>query len=351
MRDYKKVLDEAWTDATAPRGADAPTVVSLFAGCGGSSLGYRMAGFKVRLAVEWDEHAAQTYAANNPGTPLHVGDIGKLSTEDALRLADLQPGELDILDGSPPCQGFSTAGQRMVDDPRNQLFREYIRLLEAFRPRVLVMENVSGMVKGKMKLTFVEILGELKARGYAVAVRLMDTRWFGVPQARQRVIFVGVRNDIALDPVHPVPFQARPWTCREASVGVAHEEMPRLSDCYGKMWSRIPPGKNASHLVGKGFNAQKVHPDKPCNTIPKIGTNQSGIPTGFGTMMHWAHPRGISIPEAKRFQSFPDQFILEGTHEQRWARIGNSVPPLFMRAVASAIRDGILRPLKQEARA
>jgi DNA (cytosine-5)-methyltransferase 1 len=116
--------------------------------------------------------------------------------EECLRIAGLQPGELDVLDGSPPCQGFSTAGKRKMEDDRNQLFREYVRLLRGLQPKVLVMENVSGMVKGKMKLIFAEIMRELKACGYQVSARLMNAMYFGVPQSRERMIFIGVREDL-----------------------------------------------------------------------------------------------------------------------------------------------------------
>ena len=155
-----------------------------------------MAGFRELLAVEWDEHAVETFKANFPDVPVWRGDIAKLSIEECLRLTGLQPGELDVLDGSPPCQGFSTAGRRKMDDGRNQLFQEYVRLLRGLRPKVLVMENVSGMVKGKMKLIFVEILRELKASGYKVSARLMNAMYFGVPQSRERMIFIGVREDL-----------------------------------------------------------------------------------------------------------------------------------------------------------
>src|SRR5699024_2204750 len=145
----------------APRADDAPTVISTFAGCGGSSLGYSMAGYREPLAVEWEQNAVDTFRLNFPDVPVYHGDIAKLSVDECLSMTGLQPGELDVFDGSPPCQGFSTAGKRQIDDERNQLFREYVRLLKGLKPKVFVMENVSGMVKGKMKLLFAEILREL----------------------------------------------------------------------------------------------------------------------------------------------------------------------------------------------
>jgi len=190
---YREALAAAWAEHLAPRAPDAPTVISTFAGGGGSSLGYSMAGFREVLLVEWDDNAADTLRLNFPTVPLFHGDIAKLSVEEAFDRAQLQPGALDVLDGSPPCQGFSTAGRRDFGDSRNQLFREYVRLLRGLRPKVFVMENVSGMVKGGMKLIFAEVLQELKASGYAVKARLLNAMFYGVPQSRERMIFIGTR--------------------------------------------------------------------------------------------------------------------------------------------------------------
>lgn len=158
MNKYLTILEQAWQDHLKPKEDNAPTVISTFAGAGGSSLGYSMAGYRELLAVEWDDNAVQTFKLNFHGVPVYHGDIAKLSVEKVLEMTGLNPGELDVFDGSPPCQGFSTAGKRDMNDDRNQLFREYVRLLRGLMPKVFVMENVSGMVKGKMKLIFAEIL-------------------------------------------------------------------------------------------------------------------------------------------------------------------------------------------------
>lgn len=183
--DYPAYLEAAWKEHLQPKPDNAPTVISTFAGCGGSSLGYSMAGYHELLAVEWDDNAVETFKLNFPDVPVYHGDIAKLSVDECLRLAGIKEGELDILDGSPPCQGFSTAGKRNFSDDRNQLFREYVRLLRGLKPKVFVMENVSGMVKGIMKIIFAEILRELKASGYQVSARLLNAMYFGVPQSRQ----------------------------------------------------------------------------------------------------------------------------------------------------------------------
>jgi len=208
-------------------------VASFFAGGGGSSTGYRMAGFKVVYANEFVEAARETYAANMaPGTILDGRDVREVTAEDLLEKLGMEPGELDVLDGSPPCASFSTAGKRekgwgkekSYSDTKqvsDDLFFEFARIVRGVQPKVFVAENVSGLVKGTAKGYFIEILQALKACGYKVEARLLDAQWLGVPQARQRLIFVGVREDLNLLPVHPDPLPYRysirdalPWLTR-----------------------------------------------------------------------------------------------------------------------------------------
>lgn len=299
-----------------------------------------MAGFREVLAVEWDDHAVECFKLNFPEVPVYHGDIAALSVEECLALSGFERGQLDVFDGSPPCQGFSTAGKRQIDDPRNSLFREFVRLLDGLQPRVFVMENVSGMVKGKMKLVFAEVLRALKRCGYLVSARLLDAANYGVPQHRQRIIFVGVREDLGVEPSHPqgsarlVPVSA----ISVVSGGKGEQATPTLDDAYGKLWAMVPIGGCAYDVIGKGYNScVKVRPDRPCNTLPKLQTGK-----GFASLVHWDESRALSLGEAKRIGAFPDQFHITGEYSKAWARIGNSVPPLFMRAIARHIRSEIL---------
>ena len=239
---YLEALDSAWRDHLAPRAEDAPTVISLFAGCGGSSLGYSMAGYRELLAVEWDANAVETFRLNFPDVPVYHGDIATLDVERCLSLAGIAPGELDVLDGSPPCQGFSTAGKREMSDDRNQLFHEFTRLLAGLRPRAFVMENVSGMVKGKMRLIFVEILRELKSCGYRVSARLLNAMYFGVPQSRQRLIFIGVREDLERSRAIQGPARRPIGDARGDRAGAT-------SAGCGRGWGAVPDG-----VKNKQFN-------------------------------------------------------------------------------------------------
>ena len=234
------------------------TLVSLFAGCGGSSLGYKQAGFDIRLAVEWDTKAADVYKRNFDGTQMFVGDIADLTDEQALEITGLQPGELDVMDGSPPCQGFSTAGQRKFTDSRNRLFEEYVRLLNLFRPKMLVMENVSGLRKGKMKLMFAEMTVALKEAGYRVSCRELNAWWYGVPQDRRRLIWVGVREDLDMEPGHPAPTVNKPVSVREA-----------LEDLYGADVQGIEGTRNPD-FENKWKDGDGVGPTLMSSSPPSI---------------------------------------------------------------------------------
>lgn len=313
------------------------TVVSTFSGCGGSSLGYKLAGAKILLAVECNANAIKTYSLNFPETPIYQGDIALLSVDEVLTLTKLKPKELDILDGSPPCQGFSTAGKREFFDKRNQLFKEYCRLLEGLQPKCFVMENVSGMIKGKMRLIFLQILQSLKALGYKVKVALLDSSNYGVAQARERLIFIGVRNDLCKDPSFPSGRRKSKISVEKALTGVTNKTYLEANEKYRKLMSQLKPGENLSKLLkGSHFSYCKAPRIRPCMTITK------SVTYGKVSIWHYEEDRNITIEEAKRLHSFPDDFLFYGNYEDAWARIGNSVPPLLMHAVAKHINEEIL---------
>jgi DNA (cytosine-5)-methyltransferase 1 len=311
------------------------TVVSTFAGCGGSSTGYVWAGGKVLLAVEWDKNAVETYRLNYPHTPIYHGDIAKLSVDEALALAGVKPYELDIFDGSPPCQGFSTAGKRQIDDPRNQLFREYIRLLKGFMPKVFVMENVSGMVKGKMKLIFAEILTELKACGYQVSAKLLNAMYLGVPQSRQRMIFIGVRDDLGIAPSHPKP-STRPSIVRDAighlPTGVQGKHEPQIIEAWNASGMGVSLRQTRPY-VGS-FQSYKLDPNQPSRTQIKVHVH-----------WHYEVARELTCLESALLHSFPSGYQFPKQKSEWIARIGNSVPPEMMRRIAEHINMHILKAI------
>jgi DNA (cytosine-5)-methyltransferase 1 len=275
---------------------------------------------------------------NFPGVPVYHGDIAKLSVEQCMALAGLTaPGQLDVLDGSPPCQGFSTAGKRDFKDDRNQLFREYVRLLRGLQPKVFVMENVSGMVKGKMKLIFADILRELKASGYVVSARLLNAMYFGVPQSRERMIFIGVREDLGIEPSHPKA-QSRPVMVRQALDGIENlaGPMPTPGTKIAECCQGMQQGTTASDFYRKnwGFNLYRLDWNKPSPTFTKGG--------GACGLIHPVLPRKCIKDEYQAVMSFARQYRFVGADDNARARLGNSVPPLFMRAIAQHIRETVL---------
>lgn len=309
-----------------------PTVISTFAGCGGSSLGYQMAGFHELLAVEWNQNAVDTFRLNFPDMPVYHGDIAKLTGEECMRLAGIEKGQLDVLDGSPPCQGFSTAGKRKFNDPRNTLFKEYSRLLSELRPKVFVMENVTGMVKGYMKQAYLQIIKTLRGCGYKAKGEVLNAMYFNVPQSRERVIIIGVREDLGIEPSHPKP-QGKPMTVRQGCHDLRHDmpDIPFNADTRtAKIMKELPAGnhdpKHHSHI--------KVSWDRPSPTLLK----------DFLGYFHFWHPeqhRPLTLMEWKRIASFPDNFQFTDKKEG-CQRIGNSVPPNLMKAIAEHIKVNIL---------
>jgi DNA (cytosine-5)-methyltransferase 1 len=206
------------------RGSNGLTVISTFSGCGGGCLGLEWAGFEILAACEFVDAARETYAANHPGVPIDSRDIREIAPSDLLTLAGVERGGFDLLEGSPPCSAFSTAGNRSRDwgesktysatkQVTDDLFYEFARLLEGMQPRAFVAENVSGLVKGVAKGYFKRILARLGDAGYVVEARLLDAQWLGVPQSRQRLIFVGFRNDLGKTPTFPDPLGYRYSIC------------------------------------------------------------------------------------------------------------------------------------------
>lgn len=201
-------------------------IVSTFSGCGGSCLGFEMAGYRVLWASEFVPAAQDVYRLNHPGVPLDTRDIRQVTAQDILAATGLSVGEIDVLEGSPPCASFSTAGKREAGWDKvkaysdtaqraDDLFFEFVRLLDGLKPRTFVAENVSGLVKGTAKGYFKRILAAMKATGYRVEARLLDAQWLGVPQQRQRIIFVGVRDDLGIAPAFPRPLPYR-YSVRDA---------------------------------------------------------------------------------------------------------------------------------------
>ena len=273
----------------------------------------------------------------------------------------MKKGEIDLLDGSPPCCAFSTAGKRerswnqerdYSEGKRQQietLFYEYIRLIDGLQPKCFIAENVSGLVKGKAVGYFKEFIRGMKACGYKVKAQLLNAAWLGVPQSRERIIYMGVREDLGLEPVYPEPLGYY-YTVRDALETLPpidpEEEQLLFDEIKGKkigevinMMAKNPkkPFSAASVMNGSWFNLKRESMDRPCSTIC-CSSGAIGTAGNFHPLVN----RKFSIAELKRLTSIPDDFILTGGRPQQWERLGRMVPPVMMKHVAKTVQEKIL---------
>ena len=351
-------------------------VISTFAGGGGSSTGYRLAGGKILCINEFVEEARNTYHENYPNTPILPDDIKELEGKHLLEAANVGVGEVDILDGSPPCSAFSMAGAvvqggghsagfgqvKKYSDGKQvenieDLFFEFIRVAKDIQPKVIVAENVSGLMMGEAKNYYFRITKEFEKIGYDVSSKLLDSSHYGVPQTRKRVIFIAVRNDVtkaigftSLNIFGVFPEKtSEVVTCGKAfeNLDYDEEEITMLRESFTKgshfeTASRMPldPNKVLTgcdyHPKGHHFNMKRISRFKPAPTI-----------TASGGCIHWSDLRKLALCESRRAMSLPEDFKLTGKWEQRSERMGRMVPPLMMRAIAESVYNKIIKPYKE----
>jgi DNA (cytosine-5)-methyltransferase 1 len=332
-------------EAGLSRQPGAPTVISTFAGAGGSSLGYRAAGFDERLAVDHDKLAAATFSLNFPDVQVLCEDIRRISVKDVLSATGLSVGELDVLDSSPPCQCYTRNKTRHREnhDDRVELWREVHRFVVGLQPKAFVLENVPGLMDPRMIGNLDSMRQAFRAAGYRVAVRELDASRYGVPQARRRIIIIGIRSDLGISPTYPAPDlpEVHPPTVRDAFEGLPEwQPRPRPHGELAALVPQIPQGRNGGdvHPLGHWFNAYRLDWNAPANTV--LATHFHNVAT-----LHPDLDLGCSIREAMRLQGFPDAFIFVGSHRDRWRLIGNAVPPLLMWRIAAHLA-GLLRMAK-----
>lgn len=354
------------------------TVISTFAGGGGSSTGYRLAGGDILLINEFVEAAIETYSANFKDTKVLVDDIKKYSSQEFLDMAGIKKGELDILDGSPPCSAFSVAGsrekgwdkQKKYSDGKMQvaiedLFYEFIRIAEGVQPKVIVAENVKGITFGKAIEKLNAFINEFEKIGYNVTYKVLNAADYGVPQGRERTIFICVRNDVCdyiglswlnINSIFPVPTHDKHITMNQAIGDIENdeEEVQMLLDfvqgSYQKKFIEpLPfnpkkPTKPSDpqfrdwNPKGSCFNMIRPSPDLPSPTL-----TQQGQKRGMSGVFHPAANRKLTIKECKRIMAFPEDFKLTGDFDQQVERLGRAVAPLMYKEVANSIYENILK--------
>lgn len=302
-------------------------VVSLFSGAGGLDLGFKMAGHEIIWANDLYEDAVETYKYNL-GNHIVCEDISKIDVDDI--------PDCDIIIGGFPCQGFSVANmKRHESDERNALYKQLIRVINAKNPKFFLAENVKGLTNLSKGSVFQMILNDFSALGYKVSFKILNAADYGVPQTRQRVIIIGVRNDVEFEYVFPKPTHSKDgegglprWvSVREAMSVIPDPDFP--NDLPNHDYSKYK-------LQFNGYLGHRaLDPEKPAPTVTARGDNKGGVVV----LPHPIAPRRMSCRELAAVQSFPLDYRFFGNRSSVYRQIGNAVPPLLGYVVANVFNQ------------
>ena len=329
----------------------------------GWMLTFEMAGFKVNLAIDNWEDALVTYRYNHKGTNTLNADLLQLDPKEIEENYNLH--NISVIIGGPPCQGFSVAGKRIIDDDRNKLYKSFVRFVKHFQPKAFVMENVPNILSigdGVVKNAIIKDFSEL---GYTISYKVLISSDYGVPQNRRRAIFVGLRNkkylfpdptvtektttyealsDLPEDTVddgacYPVsPLSDYQKVMREGTERLYNHQITIHTPETQRIIAMVPDGGNYKCLPQEMWSLRKVHiawtrmnSHKPCFTID----------TGHRHHFHYSYNRIPTVRESARIQSFPDNFVFIGSKTSQYKQVGNAVPPLMAFAIASQLKQQI----------
>lgn len=336
-------------------------VMDLFSGAGGFLLGFEKEGFDIILSTDFDEDCEKVHKINRPNIPFVRADIRTLSNE---KIDELLNGQtVDVLIGGPPCQGFSTIGNRVSSDPerrtkydpRNDLFREYIRILNHLQPKVFVMENVKGIKTRNGGTIFEEIQRQFKETGYDFNCITLNAADYGVPQYRERVFFYGTR--IGVDFEAPIPTHGEnrnPYNIVLDAIGDLANKGEEVSNHvplkHGEKnirryqlipeGGRLPENDLPADLYRKNFG----------NTFKRLDRNKPSLTMVPGHNAFPIHPwldRSLTVREAARIQTFPDDYIFSGRRDKQCMQVGNAVPVQLANAWAKQVK-GVLDNYEKE---
>lgn len=361
-------------------------LLDLFSGAGGLSLGFEMAGFEVLAGIDIETSFLKSYELSHPNTLAINEDLSDKNIKSVLNARGISPSEIEMVIGGPPCQGFSTAGNRMVDDPRNKLVRTYAKAIKDLNPCLFLMENVSGlasMKNGMGERVADELLKFFGKMNYNTHFKVLVAADYGVPQLRKRIFFVGVRKDfednflwpkkthypkdslmsfsnsknyltvtdaisdlpklnageVILEYDCPPQNEYQKWA-REGSDRLYNHKAPKHSDLVIERIENIPQGGNHSNLpeelkLKSGYPNiyGRLRSGFPADTI----TGNFGCASAPGRFLHPINNRVLTVREGARLQSFPDCVEFFGSLSQMYKQVGNAVPPLMAKAIATSI--------------
>lgn len=323
--------------------------IDLFCGSGGFSLGFEQAGFMNIFSVEFDPEICNTYRHNFPNHKLLECDIQQLSNEEVMKIVGNK--KVDVIIGGPPCQGFSMAGnigRKFIDDPRNNLFKEFVRIVKVVRPKCFVMENVARLYTRKKGETREEILKCFRELGYVVEAKIVLASEYGVPQNRSRVLFIGKRTGNFMELIHfPKKVKGKKLTIKDAidkfpplesgqsSSIPNHEAMVHSPQMLEKM--KFVKDGGSRYDIPEDIRPQKGDIRK---YIRYDSTKPSICITGdMRKVFHYSQNRALTVRELAAIQTYPDDFVFLGSKSTQQQMVGNSVPPVLAKAIAESIKE------------
>ncbi|PKE39172.1 DNA cytosine methyltransferase [Macrococcoides caseolyticum] len=348
-------------------------VISIFSGGGGIDLGFKLAGFDILFASDFNKDATETLKYNKSANLVINEDIRNLDYSEIMKFLGSSKDAIDVIVGGPPCPAYSKSRfyrkdkKRALDDENSFTLFEYFRALEEIKPKVFLFENVAGFTFKPHKPALDALIKTAKDLGYNMTYRVLNAADYGVPQMRERFIAVGVRKDldksfIFPESTHYNPEKAdlfdsngnkKPWiTCAEAigdlDYDLPEDEKMQAGSKDKELLKLIPPGENYLYLTEKrGYPDPKfewrsrywsfllkLSPEKPSWTIQASFSNNQGP-------FHWKN-RFLRISEIKRLQTFPDDYNFQGDFKSQWRQIGNAVPPKLIEVLAKEIQRQIL---------
>lgn len=306
---------------------DSPRVVSLFSGCGGLDLGFTNAGFNVIWANDINKNLVRTYNYNHPNTKFVIKSIVDIPSNEI--------PDCDVIIGGPPCQSWSVAGSlRGIDDDRGKLFLEYIRIITDKKPKVFMAENVKGIISSRHKHIFDNFIKSFKDVGYNVQYKLVNAKSYGVPQDRERVIIIGVRQDINKSYNFPKATNTDSFvSLREAIGELVNNPDEYMEGSFSSMYmsrNRRRDWNEVAFTVQASGRQAQLHPDSP--KMIKIDKDKMQF-QGEGMI------RRMTVRESARIQTFPDDFeFITDRLDEKYKMIGNAVPVKLAEAIASEIK-------------
>lgn len=338
--------------------------IDLFCGCGGLSLGFEKAGINVLVGIDAWQDAITTFNYNHKNSKGICADLSTLEPSEIEK--ELNGKSIDLIIGGPPCQGFSVAGKRIVDDVRNKLYKNFVRFVEYYKPKAFMMENVPNILSIGGGIVRDSIVKDFSDLGYKVVYQVLTASNYGTPQNRRRAVFVGFNNGFEFK--FPEKTVEKLITSSEALSDLPENSLedgtsyPIASKCdYQKLMrcnsdkvynhqitehnertkeiiALVPDGGNYKNLPEELQQTRKVHiawtrlnSQKPSFTID----------TGHRHHFHYKWNRIPTVRESARIQSFPDDFIFLGTKTSQYKQVGNAVPPLMAEAIAKTIKESL----------